>query len=242
MFIAGFCQMYNELSKGNLERFLTSITKICDHTYIYDDGSTDGSVDFAAKFGKVSVYPGKVNDFSGEISHKAMLLKEVLDCHPGHILWLDCDEVFEKKAEDGKLRELAATMECDAYTFPQINLWRSEACFRLDNQYGSGIFTRLWRNNGKLHYNVKAGLHQRQYPEGIGQVKDSELLVLHYGFASDESIVNKYHTYKKHGQDGWALDRLVNEAGLTLGKTKEEWLGRKPVGDISNFPIKDKIQ
>jgi len=242
MFTVGFCQVYNEESKGNLRRFLDSFTKIVDHVFIYDDGSTDNSVDVAASYKGVSVFPGSKNEFGKEIEHKQFLLNHVLECDPSHILWLDADEVFEKRVEDNNLiRELAANMDCDAYTFPQINLWRSEAYFRLDNQYGDGIFTRLWRNNGKLHYNVKNGLHHRQYPDGINTVKDSDLLVLHYGFVSDNSIIDKYHTYKSHGQSGWELNRLIDENGLTLGKSKPEWFGRHPLGEIPSAPIKTRI-
>lgn len=230
MFIAGFAQQFNESTKGNLRRFLDSITKICDHTFIYDDGSTDDSVDVAASYKKVTVLPGKLNEFNKEIEHKQFLLENVLKVNPSHILWLDVDEIFEKEAEDGALRELASNMSCDAYTFKQINLWRSERYARVDNQFGDGIFTRLWRNNGKLHYNVISGLHQRQYPNGIESVKDSVLRVIHYGFASDESIINKYNTYKAHGQSGWALDRLVDESSLQLIKTPPELFGREPVG------------
>lgn len=232
MFIAGFAQMYNESSKGNLKRFLESVTKIVDHVFIYDDGSTDDSVDVAAAYDKVSVFIGGNNAFDKEIEHKQFLLKHVLDCNPTHILWLDIDEVFEKRAEDGAIKELAEQMTCDAYTFRQINLWRCEKYFRLDNQYGDGLFTRLWRNNGKLHYNVKGGLHQRQYPDGINSVKDSDLLVLHYGFSNDHNIIDKYYTYKSHGQDGWALQRLIDENGLVLAKTRPEWLGREPEGEM----------
>lgn len=242
MFVVGFMQMYNEESKGNLKRCLDSFTKIVDHIFIYDDASTDNSVKLATSYKKVSVFPGKKNEFGKEIEHKNYLLNHTLECDPSHILWLDADEVFEKRVEDDNLiRKLAANMDCDAYTFPQVNLWRSEAYFRLDNQYGNGIFTRLWRNNGKLHFNVKDGLHQKQYPNGIGQVRDSELLVLHYGFANDNSILNKYHTYKSHGQDGWALNRLIDETGLTLGKSKHEWFDHEPTGNIPNFPIRDLL-
>lgn len=227
--------MWNESSKGNLRRCLDSITRICDHTYIYDDGSTDDSVAVASSYKNVSVMPCAVNDFANEIGHKAYLLQNILEARASHILWLDVDEVFEKRAEEGALRELASNMTCDAYTFPQVNLWRSERYFRTDNQYGDGIFTRLWRNNGSLHYDIKSGLHHRQYPLGIDSVKDSDLLVIHYGFADDKNLLDKYNTYKSHGQDGWALDRLINESTLTLGKTLPAWLGREPEGRFVEY-------
>lgn len=230
MKLVGFAQCYNELSKGNLKRCLDSMSKYCDTICIYDDGSTDGSADAALEYPKVRLLRGKGNDFSRELYHKDELLRFTLDQSPDWIFWMDFDEILEKRAEDGGLRHFAENAEYDGYTFHEINLWRSEKYYRIDNQFNDGLFCRLWRNNGQLSYAPSHGLHHRQYPDGLMSIKDSHIEVIHYGFASDANIIGKYHTYKDNGQAGWALYRIIDESSLRLSKTKAEWLGREPVG------------
>lgn len=234
------CQVYNESAKGNLRRFLYAVAKYADALVIFNDGSTDDTksvIDiFVAhlnarsrndidKLKNVYVIDSQENRFGREIFHKQQMLNLAIEIGSTHIFWLDADECVQANATD-KLRSLCDNSDesVDAWVFPQVNLWRTDRYQRLDNQYGDGQFTRLWRNNGKLHYRPEEGLHQRQHPQGIVNVKDVDIKIIHYGFASDASIIDKYHTYKAHGQSGWALHRLVDESSLKLGSVKVEWL------------------
>ncbi len=244
MKLVGFAQCYNELSKGNLRRCLDSMSRYCDSICVYDDGSSDGSVDVASTYSNVHLIRGQRNDFNKELFHKEQLLKLALSLNPDWIFWMDFDEVIEKRGEDGALRDFAQSAAADGYTFHEVNLWRSEKYYRVDNQFNAGLFCRLWRNNGGLSYAPTFGLHHRQYPDGLRSIKDCDIQILHYGFASDESIINKYTTYKSNGQTGWALYRLIDESSLSLAKTKPEWLGREPEGrsiEEINQPIMKAI-
>ena len=230
MKLVGFLQIFNEDSKGNLKRCLDSMSEYCDAICVYDDASTDDSVEVALTYSKVKLIRGKVNEFGKEIYHKQELLDFANLYSPDWIFWLDADEVIEKKGEQGGLRELCNNADTDACDFRQINFWRSERYYRVDGQYNAGVFCRLWRANLPLKYDTKDGLHQKPYPNGIHSIKTSDIKILHYGFGSSASIIDKYKTYKAHGQTGWALDRLVDERRLLLSATDEKWLGREPVG------------
>jgi hypothetical protein len=234
------CQVYNESAKGNLRRFLYEIARYADALIVYNDGSTDNTKSALEVFQKhvehlrqrgeailsqVEVINAETNDFGHEIFHKQTLLNKAIEIGSTHILWLDADECVQAD----KVQELRQLCDLphngiDAWVFPQVNLWRTDRYYRLDNQYGDGMFTRLWRNNGNLHYAPEAGLHHRQHPQGIINVKDVPIKIIHWGFASDASILDKYNTYKSHGQNGWALHRLVDENGLTLKGTDIKWL------------------
>lgn len=231
MKLAGFLQIYNEESKGNLRRCLDSMSRYCDVICIYDDASTDNSVDVAESYDKVKLIRGTDNKFDEEMLHKQELLELTLKQNPDWIVWMDADEIFEKEAEGGALRKLAASSDTDAHDFRQINFWRSERYYRVDGAYNRGIFCRLWRASLPLLFCTEHGLHKKPYPEGIRAVKTSDLRVLHYGFGSDDNIKDKYRTYKAHGQTGWDLERLVDEKTLALRYTEKEWLGREPDGD-----------
>ena len=232
MIRAGFMQIYNEESKGNLRRCLDSMSRYCDIICIYDDASTDNSFDVTSSYDKTRIIRGEVNEFGKEIYHKEGLLNFTLSFNPDWIFWMDCDEVIERRGEDGTLRELAETTKIDAHGFKEVNLWRCDSFYRLDNAFNAGEFCRLWRNTGKLSYNPKEGLHQRQYPDGIGEIATSDLKILHYGFSSDDRIIDKYTTYKAHGQYGWALQRLVDERTLQVAKSNPDWF-RVPPAEIN---------
>jgi glycosyltransferase involved in cell wall biosynthesis len=220
-------QIYNEMEAGNLERFVRGIIHIADNIVIYDDGSTDGSREYLHLLQDrglpIWMIESDENDFKNEIRHKQQMLDTAIEIGSDWIFWLDADEIVEQ-GRQGEIRNLMADTEVDGYAFHQINLWRSDRFYRLDNQYNDGIFVRLWRNNGRLQYHARPGLHQRPYPFGVDKVKDSDIQIIHYGFASDKNILRKYHTYKAHGQEGWALNRLVDETTLAVRRIKPEWM------------------
>lgn len=222
-------QIYNEIKKKNLERFWKYLQPICDGVVVYDDGSTDGSYEFMRQHTPY-IIRGTQNNFTHEIAHKEKLLNYALSLNPDFILWLDADEVLTANAEE-KLQELCSScvkQNADGVSFHELNLWRSHSWRRLDNRYDAGWFVRLWRVTPELRFTkTTEGLHQQQYPSSIQNVtKSSEIKVIHYGFASDQSLAYKYLTYKSHGQADWALDRLLDEMTLELQQVPKELFPR----------------
>lgn len=244
------CQIYNEMKSGNLLRFLQDVPNWAHAIVFYDDGSDDGTYEALLEFQQFSQLGHKVyiirsdeNDFKNEIAHKQHLLGRAIEIGADWIMWLDADEVIEPRGHK-EIKALLQNKELDGYAFHQINLWRTDKLHRVDNQYNDGIFVRLWRNNGRLRYDPKPGLHQRPYPLGVDKVADSDIQIIHYGFATDDAIIKKYHTYKAHGQEGWALNRLVDESTLTVRRIKPEWLRGPSVGgdlEVFNTKVADKI-
>lgn len=222
MRLCGFLQIYNEVEKGNLRRCLQSMERYCDDIVIYDDASTDDSVSVAREFTDL-IIEGKVNEWGKEAEHRQELLELALTTNPDWIFWMDADEVVENEGEKGGIRELCETTEFDCYAFHEVNLWRTPAFYRKDNSYNDGWFCRLWKNNGSLRIENKPGLHQRLVPDSLVKETNADIQVLHYGFASDESIIDKYVTYKAHGQTGWALHRLIDERTLEIVRSNPDW-------------------
>ena len=253
MKLVGFTQVYNELKKENLQRFMQSVSKYCDALVIYDDASTDGSMEWIkdnypledGPLKEVHIIYGDTNNFSNEIAHKQIMLDKCSEVGADWIFWLDADEVIEPRGESGDIRKLCDSGFCDAYGFREVNLWRDPSFYRLDNAYNDGEFCRLWKNNGKLSYGERPGLHQRQYPDGIGEIVTSDIKVIHYGFSSDDRIIDKYKTYKAHGQRGWALNRLIDERTLSVAKSKDEWFSspikRKEFEEAFGFPVASRV-
>jgi len=222
--IVGVCQVYNEIEKGNLERFFKYIRPLVDVLIAYDDCSTDGSYEYALEHADL-VIRGKINNFSEEIKHKQLLLNEALKYSPQFILWLDVDEVLT--GDRNRLEELCEECEDNNYdgvSLKEINLWRSHGWERIDSLYNEGWFTRIWSTKNNLSYEIKTGLHASMVPNGVDKIlKSSKLSVIHYGFYDEKNISYKYLTYKKHGQTGYfMLDRLLDESKLVLNKVKED--------------------
>lgn len=224
--IVCICQIFNELSKGNLERFTTYVKPLVDALVVYDDGSTDGSYEYMLTQTSY-VIRGYKNDFANERSHKQALLQEALKLSPDFILWLDADEVLTANASEQLQKLCASCIENnnDGIFFHEINLWRSHTWRRLDSLFDVGWFVRLWRVTAGMSYeDTRPGLHQRPYPSSVQRLQWTySVQVLHYGFSSQQQLAYKYLVYQSYGQSGYdMLDRLISEEQLVLDKVPQE--------------------
>jgi hypothetical protein len=230
MKVIGFAQLRNELSNGNLIDWFVDMFRICDKVYIYDQASTDGSLGYYEKFGdKVSVIRSTTNNFENELLCKRVLLQKLLlenpDCD--FVFWMDGDTRLDarltKEVTHNILKECSDN-NVDGVRLGHYNMWRSNSYYRLDNSYHNfhdwGRIP-LWRNNGKLEFPNKAGLHHDQTPEGIHNIIRLDYNLIHLGFTKDQSIVNRYNTYKSKGQTGPMLDRLIDEEGLWTKRVED---------------------
>jgi len=218
--IVGIVQIYNELEKGNLQRFFKYIKNCVDELVVYDDCSTDGSYEYA-KENVQWVVRGVKNDFTSEIEHKQILLKTALSLAPDFILSIDADEVISRGERNSlqELCKLCLEKNLDGLEFQNINLWRSTNWKRVDSQYNEGWPVKLWKVKPDMNFDVsKKGLHQKPFPKNVKKtLKQNLLKIIHYGFSNDINLSHKYLTYKDHGQHGYdMLDRLLNEDQLVL--------------------------
>jgi head-tail adaptor len=132
--IAAFSQCFNELEKGNIERWIDQSRKWADILAVYDDGSNDGSSDILKNECEIYIR-GEKNDFRNELTHKNMLIKKI-PRSVDWIVWLDFDDVLET---DGVSRIRSFFVKApgfvEGYMMRNVNLWRSENWERVDNLY-----------------------------------------------------------------------------------------------------------
>jgi len=222
MKIVGLVQFYNEGANGNLERCMKSLKSFCEDIVCYDDGSTDNSLDVAKQFTD-NIIINKKRDWRNELSHKNAMLQMALKLKPDWLFWLDADEEVAADA-DIKMQAMAGEqLNVDGWAFNEVNLWKSNTWYRVDTEFGNGWFVRLWRNNGKLNYTIREGLHLTPFPNGLNKLAQSEMKVIHYGFNTVEKIVDKYKEYLKHDLTHAYLNRIINEGQLIVRPVKKEW-------------------
>ena len=210
-----FAQCYNELSKGNLLRWLSHVRQYADWVVVYDDGSTDGSADLLKR--EVDIFiDGRVNDFREEIAHKQALMDQCLKAEPpiDWFLWLDIDEVLDRIGT-GSLREFCERAGLQAYYFPEITLWRS-GCWMRRDYLGQGTFLRLWRNDGKMRFPECHRLHGQQYPQGLVAQGDAFFSVIHYGYASTDQILSRWFTRNRLGVPVAGREPCLDESRMLL--------------------------
>ena len=239
--IVATVQVYNELEKGNLQRFFKYIKNCVDDLVVYDDCSTDGSYEYAKENAQL-VLRGLKNDFTSEIKHKQILLETALSLKPNFILSIDADEVISA-GENNSLQalcKLCIEKDLDGLEFQNINLWRSTNWKRVDSQYNEGWPVKLWKVKPDMNFDVsKKGLHQKGFPKSVKKtLKQNVLKIIHYGFSDDINLAYKYLTYKVHGQRGYdMLDRLLDEDQLILEEVSNSLF---PVGLYHNSPKPNK--
>lgn len=210
--IVGFTQMFNEIRKGNLERFITHIDPYISELVVYDDGSTDGSYELMSDYTNYIIRSPK-NDFKNELYHKQQLLELALSLKPDFILWLDIDEVLSKNTNIQELCQFMVNHNLDGLSMKEVNLWKSNSYKRIDTLYDLGWFVRLWRVTPDMHFDCSSGLHKQQYPitvTNIARLQDPPC-VIHYGFADVVNLAHKFFIYRQNGQSGCALFRLIME-------------------------------
>ena len=125
--IAGISRVRNE--SLILEDTLNHFLKYCDRIFIYDDCSTDNSVEIMESFDKVSVIRGEEwspNQWKEESKHRAKLLEKAINFDM--CLCFDSDERLEGELPEGlggftfDLYDGYLTKEfCEAYTSGKLS-------------------------------------------------------------------------------------------------------------------------
>lgn len=224
MDIIGFLQIRNEVSTGHLNRFIQYNLELFDKLYVYDDASTDGTAELISKHATVLVR-GDESKFSSELTNKAELLEKVISsCNEGDaILWLDADEVvYASKQELKELIQESFSLGYDSVALEHRNLWRSDSWYRVDHNFNDLRPARVWKVSKGLSFPKRFGLHVTTEPLGLKATRQVDRYpVVHFGFASDDLILRKHETYRQHWLKGYALNRLISEAGLSLKPLNE---------------------
>lgn len=225
----GLIQVHNELPE-NLPRAVASMRRLCDVIVGFDDGSTDGSGAWMDAH-LDHCFHGATPNWANEIEHKRMMLEWLQRVAPpvDWILWMDADEALMRDTPAAARAYVEAHPELTGLCLSEINLWNSEAHYRVDRGFGDAGFLRLWKNRPELVYPTDGypGLHRPQFPpaardriEILGQPAPG---ILHYSWSTPEKIVAKHARYAAMGQCGESLDRIAPDPFAVLVPVNQDW-------------------
>lgn len=224
--------MYNEMSRGYLIRCLENCKKWATDIVIYDDASTDDSIQVAKNYTE-HIIKGKENCWERQLYHKQELLDYCLkNINPEWIMWIDCDEILDKDACEGGLLQFCQdnlNNLMDGYGFQQINLWRGESYYRKDSYFYRekmnsicdwGWFCRLWRVKDGICFKTVEAMHEEKlYPKTIKNIGPAPFKIINYGFANYKNVLIKI------GVSMYDKDTLIKVANGEVYKDKQpNWI------------------
>lgn len=193
-------QMYNESSRGNLRRCLENVVTFSDGLVIYDDCSTDDSVEIAKEYTKHVILGARHEGMIRETWHRQLQVEYAQQVfNPDYLFRIDCDEILCRRGcqKIGLLLDwLDLRIDVDAAKFHSFNLWRGQNWARLDGP-GMSDFRppRVWRNKPILTIKRELIQDSRLFPEEYHHLVEANFRIIHYGFHQYRRMCNKCYGF-----------------------------------------------
>lgn len=184
-----------------LERMLQEAKAIVDEVVIIDDASTDNTVKICEKV--LHDIPHKIiinkkSMFHNEVKLRKKQWKETIALNPDWILFLDADEILEKKFIDVK-DVLMDNTTVDLYCFQLYDMW-NEKEYRSDELWNAHerFMPFMLRYQPKFRYKFRnSPQHCGRMPSNVFRLEYANINVRikHFGWSKEEDRKRKYERY-----------------------------------------------
>lgn len=185
-----------------LEQVLRELSEYVDHIVVLDDASTDATPDICHSFPKAIVHRNKAPEFvENESRFRARLWELTVETDPDWILAIDADEVFEERMKD-EIDVLIEQDEYDAVEFRLFDFWNGTSHVRVDggwNPWPKRVRMLVRYDPDRTYTWPDRRLHCGRIPlelRGPLIVYQSDLRVMHFGWARPEDVRRKYDRYR----------------------------------------------
>lgn len=189
---------------------LHSALELCDHAFVMDDRSTDGTPEICAAIDRVTVLHSKFTGLD-EARDKDWLLGQVRSSNPDWVLCIDGDEALAPGAA-ARMRQHVAAGANSVYALRVLYLWDRPTQVRIDGVYGDFYRPRLFRmQDGPLSFRRSGfggNFHCSNVPDQLYRFQvRSDAALLHYGYMHMTDRVRKFAWYNAMDPDNDAEDR-----------------------------------
>jgi len=199
------CAMRIKNEAVHIREVLTRVLELCNHAYVFDDHSTDDTVEICRSFGeRVTLFPSPFEGLD-EARDKNYLLGKIAEAEPEWVLWIDGDEVLELSGPR-RIRDAALTGNgIAAYQLKIAYLWNDPQHVRVDGIFGRFRRPSLFRLRGqpvsRLHFPATGfggNFHCGNVPRGlVGGVRNIDVRLKHYGLMLGAVRQAKYEWYNR---------------------------------------------
>jgi len=188
------------------DRVLTKMEEVADEIVVFDDNSTDKTVEIAQKHKKVVEIHRQTETTFNEARDREILYQLCKSRNPDWVIINDGDEELEEKFTREVAEKLMNPIRPDthAYIFRYITHWDSEDMQRTDGIFGNMANVRMVRNMPNQHIvsNHPQGFHCNSVPwVPIENVVITPYRIRHYGYVDRDDRVRKYNWYQDMDTD-----------------------------------------
>lgn len=208
------CAMRIKNEAARIHEVLTRSLKLCERTYIFDDHSTDDTVEICRSFGeRVTLFHSPFEGLD-EARDKNYLLGKIIEARPEWVLWIDGDEALEQSGPQ-RIKEAAlASNRVAAYQLRISYLWNDPQHIRVDGIFGRFRRPSLFRLSGqaasRLHFPATGfggNFHCGNVPRGlVGGYRNLDVRLKHYGLMLPDIRQAKYEWYNQIDPNNAAED------------------------------------
>lgn len=190
-----------------IERAIRSILPLCDRVVVFDDNSTDNTVELCRLTPKTEVIRSPFNGLD-EQRDKNRLLDEVMGYRPEWIIMIDGDEMLAPGAAEQLRAAMRPGINC--ISLRVLYLWNDENTVRMDGVYGDFHRESVFRPTGaRFEANGNGGnFHCGNVPWAIRQKRTvTDIPLYHFGYLHREDRLRKYAFYNEKDPDNLREDK-----------------------------------
>lgn len=213
-----------------LEKWLKSITAICDDVLIAANNIDDKTEQLLRKY-KVKYYYDDREWGVAQPKIKEDLINKAAQLNPDWVLFLDTDEIPEPRLNRHRFDFLMNQDNDICYSFWMLELWDRIDQYRYDFLFDTPRMFKYIPNKTRM---MDIPVHCGNVPEDIAKwTTHTEFAMLHYGLLRKEERIRKRDKrYKKYDPDGkYVPDWWYNALG-------DEKVDVRPINDF----YKEKLE